>query len=61
MKICVLKRQEIRGQTKFHSSNLIICTVLPNNIRVMKLINMRWAGHVARLGEKKFVDFRQET
>ena len=30
-----------------------ICTLSPNNIRVIKSRRMRWLGHVARMGERR--------
>jgi hypothetical protein len=32
--------------------SFITCTLLPNIIRMIKSRRMRWAGHVARMGEK---------
>jgi len=33
--------------------SLMICAVHQNNIRVTKSRRMRWAGHVARMGERR--------
>jgi hypothetical protein len=33
----------------------MICTPLPNIVRVVKSRRMRWAGHVARMGENRGV------
>jgi hypothetical protein len=30
----------------------IVCTLSPSIIRMIKSRRMRWAGHVARIGEK---------
>jgi hypothetical protein len=35
--------------------NFIICTHPPNIIRQVKSRRMRWAGHVARMGEERNV------
>jgi hypothetical protein len=35
--------------------SLMICTSLPNIVRVIKSRRMRWAGHVARVGERRGV------
>ena len=43
---------------KFHKKkNLtrISAIVSPNTVRVIKWRRMRWAGHVARMGEGRFV------
>jgi hypothetical protein len=34
-------------------SNVIVCTSSPNIVRVVKSRRMRWAGHVARMGEDR--------
>jgi hypothetical protein len=33
--------------------NSIICDITPNIIRTIKSRRMRWAGYVARMGEKR--------
>jgi len=33
--------------------SLMICTAQTNNVRVIKSRRMRWAGHVARVGERR--------
>jgi hypothetical protein len=41
------KRDEVTGEwRKFHNEE-------PNIIRIIKSRRMRWAGHVARMGEKR--------
>jgi len=35
--------------------SLVICTPYPNILRVVKSRRMRWAGHVARMGEGRGV------
>jgi hypothetical protein len=35
--------------------SLVICTFLPNIVRVVKSRRVRWAGHVARMGEGRVV------
>jgi hypothetical protein len=38
---------------KFHNGELHILHSSPDNIRQIKLRRMRWAGHVARMGERR--------
>jgi hypothetical protein len=46
------KRDEVTGEwRKLHNKELCNLYSSPNIIRIIKL--MRWAGHVARMGEKK--------
>jgi hypothetical protein len=33
--------------------SFVICTLSPSIIRIIKSRRMKWAGHVARLGEKR--------
>jgi hypothetical protein len=49
------KRDEVTGDwRKLHNEELSDLYSLPNMVRVVKL-RMRWAGHVARMGEGKGV------
>ena len=49
------KRDEVTGQwRKLHNEELSDLYSLPNIVRVVKL-RMRWAGHVARVGEGREV------
>jgi hypothetical protein len=46
------KRDELTGEwIKLHSEELGDLFSLPNIVRVVKSRRMRWAGHVARMGE----------
>jgi hypothetical protein len=46
------KRDEVTGECrKLHSEELNGLYSLPNIVRVIKSKRMRWAGHVARMGE----------
>ena len=46
------KRDEVTGEwRKLHSEELSDLYSLPNIVRVVKSRRMRWAGHVARMGE----------
>jgi hypothetical protein len=46
------KRDEVAGEwKKLHNEELSDLYSLPNIVRVVKSIIMRWAGHVARMGE----------
>jgi len=53
-KIFKPKRDEITGEwRKLHKVELNDLYFPPIIIRVTKLRRMRWAGHVARVGEEK--------
>jgi hypothetical protein len=50
------KRDEVTGEwEKLHNEVLNDLYSLPNIVRVVKLRRMRWAGHVARMGEDRGV------
>jgi hypothetical protein len=50
------KRDEVTGEwRKLHNEKLNVLYSLPNIVRVVKLRRMRWAGHVARMGEDRGV------
>jgi len=50
------KRDEVTGEwRKLHNEELNDLYSLPNNVRVVKSRRMRWAGHVARVGEDRRV------
>jgi hypothetical protein len=50
------KRDEVtREWRKLHNEDLNDLYSLPNIVRVVKSRRMRWAGHVARLGEERGV------
>jgi hypothetical protein len=50
------KRGEVTGEwEKLHNEELHDLYYTPNINRVIKLIRMRWAGHVAHMGEKRGV------
>jgi hypothetical protein len=42
-----------RGWRKLHNEEFHKLYISPSIIRTIKLWRMRWAGHVARMGEKK--------
>jgi hypothetical protein len=47
------KRDKVRGDwRKMHNEKLHLYSS-PNVIRMIKSRRMRWAGHVARMGEKR--------
>jgi hypothetical protein len=49
-----LKRDEVTGEgRKLHNEELRDLYSSPNIIRIIKSRRMRWAGHVARMGEKR--------
>ena len=46
------KRNELTGEwRKLHNEELNDLYTLPNIVRVTKSRRMRWAGHVARMGD----------
>jgi hypothetical protein len=48
------KRDEATGEwRRLHNEELNILYSSPNIIRVIKSRRMRWAGHAARMGEKR--------
>ena len=50
------KRDEVTGEwRKLHNEELSDLYSLPNIVRVVKSRRMRWAGHVARMGEGREV------
>ena len=50
------KRDEEKGEwRKLHNEELRDLYSLPNTVRVVKSRRMRWAGHVARMGEGRGV------
>jgi hypothetical protein len=62
VKLCIIglirifgpKRDEVTGEwRKLHNKELHDLYSSPNIIRMMKSRRMRWAGHVARMGEKR--------
>jgi hypothetical protein len=49
-----LKRDEVtEGWRKLHNEELHNLYSSPSIIRVIKLRRMRWAGHAARMGERR--------
>jgi hypothetical protein len=55
-RIFVPKRNEVTGEwRKLHSEELHILYSSPDIIRQIKSMRMRWAGHVARMGEERKV------
>jgi hypothetical protein len=52
-----LRGDEVMGEwRKLHNEELNELCSLPNLMRVIKSIRMRWAGHIARTGEGRAVD-----
>jgi len=50
------RRDEVTGEwRKFHNEELRDLYSLRNIVRVVKSRRMRWAGHVARMGEGRVV------
>jgi len=56
LKVFGPKRDEVTGKwRKLHNEELNDLHSLPNIVRVVKSRRMRWAGHVARMGEDRGV------
>jgi hypothetical protein len=52
-KILLPKRDEVtREWRKLHNEELDVLCCSPNIVPVIKLRRMKWAGHVARIGER---------
>jgi hypothetical protein len=50
-----LERDEVTGEwKKLKNKELHDLYSLPSIIRIIKSKRMRWAGHVARMGEKRY-------
>jgi hypothetical protein len=50
------KREEVTGEwRKLHNEELNDLYSLPNIVRLVKSRRMRWAGHVARMGQDRGV------
>ena len=50
------RRDEVTGEwRRLHNEELNYLYSSPNNVRVIKSRRMRWAGHVARMGEDRGV------
>jgi hypothetical protein len=48
------RRDEVTGEwRRLHNKQLYALYSSPNIIRVIKLRRLRWAGHVARMGERR--------
>jgi hypothetical protein len=48
------KRDEVtREWRKLHNEELLGLYFLPSIIRIIKSRRMKWAGHVARMGQKR--------
>jgi len=51
-----LRRDEVTGEwRRLHNEELNDLYSLPNIVRLIKSRRMRWAGHVARMGEERGV------
>jgi hypothetical protein len=50
------RREEVTGEwRRLHNEELNDLYCIPNIVRVVKSRRMRWAGHVARMGEGRVV------
>ena len=49
------RREEVTGEwRRLHNEEINDLYSSPNIVRVIKLRRMRWAGHVARMGEERY-------
>jgi hypothetical protein len=56
------KRDEVTGEwRKLHNKELHDLYSSPNIIRIIKSRRMRWAGHVARMGETRKARGKETT
>ena len=56
MRTFVSERNEVTGECrKLHNEEIIDLYSSPNIVRVIKSRRMRWAEHVARMGERRGV------
>jgi hypothetical protein len=58
---CGPKRDEVTGEWRIHSEELHISYSFPNIIRQIKSRRMRWAGHVACMGEECIQGFYEKA
>jgi hypothetical protein len=49
------KREEDGSRRKLHIDDFLSLYFSPNIVRVIKARRLRWAGHVARMGEERGV------
>jgi len=49
------RRDEVTGKWRLHNEELNDLYSSPNIVRVIKSRRIRWAGHVARMGEERVV------
>ena len=57
-----VKRDRVTGEwRKLHNEELNDLYCSPNIVRVIKQRRMRWAEHVARMGERSIQGFGGET
>jgi hypothetical protein len=55
------ERDEVRGESKkLHNEELSVVYCTPNIIRVINSRRMRWAEHVAHMGERRIRSFGWE-
>jgi len=55
-RICGPRRDEVTGKwRRLHNEELNDLYSSPNIVRVIKWRRMKWAGHVARMGEERGV------
>ena len=55
------KRDDVTGEwRKLHNEEQNDLCSLPNIVRVVKSRRMRWAGHVARMGEDRGVQSKRD-
>jgi hypothetical protein len=51
---CGLRKEGIQEKEEhFITNSLIICILLPSNVRAIKMMSMRWLGHTVYMEEMK--------
>jgi hypothetical protein len=52
-KVILIPMSPVQGRRKLHREELHDLYSSPSIIRIIKLRRMKWAGHVARMGERR--------
>jgi hypothetical protein len=51
-RVCGLRKEDVQEKEEYFITNsFIIYILLPNNVRAIKMMGMRWLGHAACMGE----------
>ena len=56
------KRDEVPGNwRRLHSKELLKLYILPNIIRIVRSMRMKWAGVVARMGTRRIAESEETS